>query len=76
MADRTIDETLAAVTAADTRVDSIIADRASLKQQLADALSSVRIPPDVQAKINQIFDVSAADAAKVDAALNANVPPA
>lgn len=71
----TIDETLAAVRAADTRTDSIIADRASLKTQLDDALKNVKIPPDVQDKIDAIFDLSTADAAKVDAALNANVPP-
>ncbi len=74
MADRTIDETLAAVTAEDTRTDSIIAFVANLKAQLAAALANTTIPADVQAKINQIFDTSTADAAKVDAALNANVP--
>ena len=72
---RTIDETLAAVTAADTRVDSIIADRASLKDQLAAALANTNISAETQAKIDKIFDLSTADAAKVDAALNANVPP-
>lgn len=75
MVDRTIDETLAAVTAEDGRTDSIIALVAGLKQQLATALSTVTIPPAVQTKINAIFDLSTADAAKVDAALNANVPP-
>lgn len=73
--DRTVDETLAAVTAEDSRVDSIIAYSAGLKQQLADALSGVTIPPAVQTKINAIFDLSSASAAKVDTALNANVPP-
>lgn len=75
MAPRTIDEALAAVTDADTRTDSIIADRVSLKQQLADALANVHIPDDVQAKIDRIFDISTGDAQKIDAALNANVPP-
>lgn len=73
---KTIDEALAAVTAASTRTDSIIADRASLKQQLDDALANVTLPADVQAKIDQIFDIETSDAAKIDAALNANVPPA
>lgn len=72
---RSIDETLKAVQDADTRVDSIIADRASLKAQLDAALANVNIPADVQAKIDSIFDISTADAVKVDAALNANVPP-
>lgn len=75
MVDRTLDETLAAVTAEDSRVDSVIAYVATLKQQLADALSGVTVPPAVQAKINSIFDLSTASAAKVDTALNANVPP-
>lgn len=75
MVDRTIDEALAAATAASTRTDSIIAYAAGLKTQLDAALANVSIPPDVQAKINQIFDLDTADAVKVDAALNANVPP-
>ncbi len=76
MVDHTSDEALAAVTAEDTRVDSLIALFATTKQQLADALSGVTIPPAVQAKINSIFDLSAAGAAKIDTALNTNVPPA
>ncbi len=75
MVDRTPDEALAAVTAEDTRVDSLIALFATTKQQLADALSGVTIPPAVQAKINSIFDLSAASATKIDTALNTNVPP-
>lgn len=74
MVDRTIDETLAVVTAEDTRIDSLIAFTDGLKQQLAAALANVSIPPDIQAKINQIFDLSAADATKLDTALNTNVP--
>jgi hypothetical protein len=72
---KTIDEALEAVKAASTRTDSIIADRASLKQQLADALANVTLPADVQAKIDSIFDIESSDAAKIDAALNTNVPP-
>jgi hypothetical protein len=72
MVDHTPDETLAAVTAADSKVDSIIAFAAGLKQQLKDALAGVTLPPAVQAKINSIFDLSTADAAKVDAAMEAN----
>ncbi len=75
MVDRTIDEALAAATAASTRTDSIIAFVSNLQAQLAAALANVSIPPDVQAKINQIFDLDTADAAKVDTALNTNVPP-
>lgn len=73
---KTIDEVLAAVRAASTRTDSIIADRAALKKQVDDALSSVTLPADVQAKLDEVFDIETADAAKIDAALNTNVPPA
>lgn len=52
MVDRTFAEALAAVTAADTRVDSIIADRAALKSQLDAALANTVITPAVQAQIN------------------------
>lgn len=68
---RNIDETLEAVRAASGRTDSIIADRASLKQQLADALANVTLPADVQAKIDEIFDIETGDAKKIDDALNA-----
>lgn len=75
MVDHTPQETLDAVTAEDTRVDSIIAFAAGLKAQLAAALANVTIPPAVQAQINSIFDLSSASAAKIDTALNTNVPP-
>jgi hypothetical protein len=71
MVDRSIDETLAAVTAADVGVDSVIALVAGLKQQLADALAGVTLPPGVQAKINSIFDLSTGDATKINTALSA-----
>jgi hypothetical protein len=75
MVDHTAQETLDAVTAEDTRVDSVIAYAAGLKAQVAAALANVTLPADVQTKLNAIFDLSTASAAKVDAALNANVPP-
>ena len=70
MADRTLDETLAAVQAADAGADSVLALVASLKQQVQDALGKA-ITPDMQNKINQIFDISSADAAKLNAATQA-----
>jgi hypothetical protein len=73
---KSIDEVLAAVRAASTRTDSIIADRAALKQQVDDALKNVSLPADVQDKLDAIFDIETADAQKIDAALNTNVPPA
>jgi hypothetical protein len=75
MVDHSPDEALAAVTAEDTRVDSLITLFSTTKKKLADALSGVTIPPAVQEKINSIFDLSAASAAKMDTALNTNVPP-
>jgi len=71
----TIDEALEAVRSASTRTDSIIADRAAIKKQLEDALANVNLPADVQAKIDEILDIEKSDAEKIDAALNANVPP-
>lgn len=72
---RTIDETLAAVTQQDTRVDSIIAFVGGLKQQLQDALSGTTLPPAVQAAVDKVFDGATANAAKIDVALNTDVPP-
>lgn len=70
----TLDETLAAVTAEDTKVDSIIALVAGLKQQLADALSGTTLPPATQAKVDQIFAQATASAGKIDTAISANTP--
>lgn len=73
---RTLEETLTAVRAASTRTDSLIADRASLKQQVEDLLAQQgQIPAAVQAGLDEIFDIEDADAKKIDAALNTNVPP-
>lgn len=73
---RTIEEALEAVKSASTRTDSLIADRAALKAQVEELLSSQGgIPPAVQAGLDEIFDIETSDATKIDAALNANVPP-
>ncbi len=69
-----LDETLAAVTAEDTKVDSIIALLAGLKAQLADVLSGTVIPPAVQTKIDAMFATATAGAAKIDTAITANTP--
>jgi len=70
MADHTVDEVLAAVQAADAGVDSIVALVASLKQQVMDALANA-MTPEIHAKLNQIFDISTADAGKINAAVGA-----
>lgn len=72
---RTLEETLAAVRAASSRTDSLIEDRAALKKQVEDLLAQQgQISPTVQAGLDEIFDIEDADAKKIDAALNANVP--
>jgi Mg/Co/Ni transporter MgtE len=72
----TLDETLAAVTAEDTKVDSIIALVDGLKKQLADALAGTTLPPETQAKVDAIFQQATASAGKIDTAITANTPPA
>lgn len=71
MVDRTLDETLAAVTTEDAGADSLIAYTASIKTQLDAALAGTVISPATQAKINSIFDLSTASAAKMAAAIAA-----
>lgn len=69
-------DTLAAVRAASTRTDSLIADREGLKARVEALLAAEgNISAEVQAGLDEIFDIETADAAKIDAALNANVPP-
>lgn len=72
MADRTVDEVLEAIAAADTVDDSLIVLTTDIKRRLDDALSGVTVPPAVQAKINAIFDTVEAGKAKVAAAVLAN----
>lgn len=72
----TLDETLAAVTAEDTKIDGIIALVTGLKQQLADALAGTTLPPAVQQKIDAVFATATASAGKIDTALAANTPAA
>lgn len=76
MVNRTVEETLASVRKASTRTDSLIADREGLKARVEELLAQQgQIPPAVQAGLDEIFDIEEADATKIDAALNANVPP-
>jgi hypothetical protein len=70
--DHTLDDTLAAVTAEDAGVDSVVAFVAGLKQQLADALAGVTLPAAVQTKVNAIFDQATASAAKIATAIAAS----
>lgn len=73
MTDHTAAEALAAVQAADSRVDSLLTQFANMKSELETALAK-QMTPAIQQAINDVFDVSTGDATKIDAALNANVP--
>lgn len=72
----TLDETLAKVTEANTKTDSLIALFKGLKAQLADILSGVTLPAAVQSKIDSMFGEATASVAEVDEAINENVPEA
>lgn len=73
---RTLEEALEAVRAASTRTDSLIADRAGLKEQVENLLEQQGTIPDaIQAGLDEIFDIETADAAKIDAALTENTEP-
>lgn len=69
-----LDEILADVADESTKLDSLGTFIAGLKQQIADALSGATLPPAVQAKIDAVFAGVEANKAKVQAALDANVP--
>lgn len=68
----TLDDVLADVTAEATAIDSLSALTAGLKQQLADALAGVALPPNVQAKIDTVFAGLEANKQKVIDAISAN----
>lgn len=72
----TLDQVLADVTDESTKLDSLGAFIAGLKQQIADALSGTTLPAPVQAKIDAVFAGVEANKAKVQTALDANIPPA
>lgn len=71
----TLDEVLADVTEEGTKLDSLAAFIAGLKQQIADALAGTTLPPAVQAKVDAVFASVEANKGKVQAALDANVTP-
>lgn len=72
----TLDEVLASVADESTKIDSLSTFIAGLKQQIADALAGVTLPPAVQAKVDAVFTAVEANKAKVVTAMDANVPPA
>lgn len=72
----TLDAVLADVQDESTKLDSLSTFIAGLKQQIADALSGVTLPPAVQSQIDAVFAGVESNKAKVQAALDANVTPA
>lgn len=76
MADKTLADLLQLATDESTVDDSVIALVNSLKSQVADLLSGTTVGPDVQAKINSVFDTVTANKEKVAAAVLANTPQA
>jgi hypothetical protein len=70
-----LDDILAKVAQETTDIGSLKVFIAGLKQQIADALAGVTLPPAVQAKVDAVFSgVTANDQAVIDA-MAANVPP-
>lgn len=69
----TLDEVLADVTEEGSKLDSLATFIAGLKQQIADALAGVTLPPKVQAQIDAVFAGVESNKAKVVAAMEANV---
>ena len=72
----TLDETLAATTAENTAVDSMIAFLSGLEAQLATALAGAGLSAADQAKVDGIFSAATAKAAAINTALAAGTPAA
>lgn len=71
----TIDEVLADTTEESSKIDSLVVFIAGLKQQIADALAGVTLPPAVQAKVDQVFAAVEANKGRIVSAMEANTPP-
>lgn len=70
----TLDEILEVVAAEGTKLDSLNVLVDGIRQQLADVLAGVTLPPGVQAQIDQVFTNIQANVAKVDEAIAENTP--
>jgi DNA-binding FrmR family transcriptional regulator len=68
---RSLDEILAQVTAQRGQIESLVALTAGIKAQL-DAVLAGTLPPEMQAKVDAIFDGVKANSEAVVAAINAN----
>lgn len=71
----TLDQILADVVDEHTKIEGLITLLNGIKQQLADALAGTTLPPEVQAKIDAVFDGVEVNKAAIVAALDANTPP-
>lgn len=66
----TLDDVLAKMGELDTRLDSVSALIAGLRQQVADAMSGAVLPPVMQEKVDAVFDAAEARVAEIDMALD------
>lgn len=71
-----IEDVLQDIADESTLEDSILALVQTIQSQLADALANVKVPADVQAKIDQAFATLESNKAKLTAAVAANTPAA
>ena len=72
----TLDDILSDVTAETSSIASLSVLIAGIKQQLADALAGVTLPPATQAKVDQIFAAAEANKQALSDAIIANTPEA
>jgi hypothetical protein len=70
---RTIDELLRAVSAQSTRIDSVLAVVAGLRQRIATELAETNVPEATQQKIDKVFDEVEANSSRLQRALDENV---
>jgi type II secretory pathway component PulJ len=69
-----LQDDLDAITAQSSRLDSLNTFVSGLEAQLAEALSG-KLSAEDQAKVDAIFEAVHVNDAKIDTALNSNVPP-
>ena len=70
----TLDQVLAEVTSESTRLDSMNTLIQGLKKQINDALANQTLTPESQTKLDAIWGGLQDNKAKIDVALNTNVP--
>ena len=68
----TLDDAVAKVKEVSGKADSMIELMTTIKKKLDAVLSGVELPAEVQAKIDEIFDIDESTAQKITAAIDAN----